>query len=68
MCVCAYTYIFLFWPPCGIWNSQARDQIQHTVVTYATAAAMPDPLTHCARPGIEPTSWCCKDSANPMLP
>ena len=25
--------IFLFWPPRGIWNSQARDQIWATVVT-----------------------------------
>ena len=26
------------------------------LLTYATAAAMPNPLTHSARPGTEPTS------------
>ena len=59
---------FLFWPPHGIWNSQARDQIWAAVVIYAAAVATPDPLTHCARPGIEPVSWCCKDTANPIAP
>ena len=43
-----------FWLPHGIRMFQARDQIQATVATYAAAVAMPDPLTHCARPGIEP--------------
>ena len=33
----------------------------------ATAAAMSDPLTHCARPGIEPASWCCRDAAGPIV-
>ena len=32
-----------FWPPHGIWSSPARDQIGATVVTYAAAAATPDP-------------------------
>ena len=49
----------LFWlfspnPPCGIWSSWARDQILATVVTYTAAAAMQDPLTHSAVPGMEP--------------
>ena len=35
-------------------SSQARDWIQATAATYATAAATPDPLTHYTRPGIEP--------------
>ena len=30
---------FFFWMSCGIWSSQARDQIQATVATYATAVA-----------------------------
>ena len=28
----------------------------------------PDPLTHCARPGIKPMSWCCRDAVNPIAP
>ena len=35
----------------GIWSSWAKDQIGAAVVTYAEAAAMPDPLTHCAWAG-----------------
>ena len=29
---------------------------------------MPDPLTHCAGPGIEPASQCSRDAANPTVP
>ena len=29
---------------------------------------MPDPLTHCAGPGIKPTTWCWRDTANPFVP
>ena len=49
---------FFFWPPCGIWSSQARDQIQATQSL----------LIHCAWMGIEPASWCCWDMANPVAP
>ena len=49
-------------------NSQARDQIQATVVTYTTAVATLAPLTHCARPGIELASWRCRDTTNPIAP
>ena len=42
-------FVFLFWPPSGIWSSLTRDQIQAVLVTWVAAAAMPDPLTHCAR-------------------
>ena len=40
-------------------SSQAMDWISAVAVTYTTAAAMPDPLTHCAVPGIEtaPPQW-----------
>ena len=38
--------------PHSVWSSWARDQIQTTVVTYTTATAMTDPLTHCAGLGI----------------
>lgn len=34
-------------------NSQARDRIPATAATYI---AVPDPLTYCAGPGIEPAS------------
>ena len=34
-------------------NSQARDWIQATAVAYAAAEATRDPLTRCARLGIE---------------
>jgi len=27
-----------------------------------------DPLTNCARPGVEFVSWCCRDTANPVVP
>ena len=62
---------FFFWPPCGIWSSQASDQIQAEVSTYAAPVAMlPDPLTHCASPGIEPEpmSGSSRDATNPITP
>ena len=65
----SFLFGFLFfWLPCGIWRSQARDQIWAAVATYATAEVTPDPLTHCARPGIEPVSWCYRDAADPIVP
>ena len=51
-----------------MWSSQARDQIRAAVATCVTAVAMPDPLTHCARLGIKPVAWCCRDSADPCVP
>uniref|UniRef100_A0A8D0MVD7 Uncharacterized protein n=1 Tax=Sus scrofa TaxID=9823 RepID=A0A8D0MVD7_PIG len=71
VCLC----FFLFWPPYGIWSSLARDQIQATVVIYATAKAMLDPLTHCAEQGIEPVSLvlqryrpsCCVIVGTPLF-
>ena len=55
-----------FWLPRSIWSSWARDQIQATVVAYATAAAIPNPLTHCTWLGIESVSWHFRDTADPM--
>ena len=49
-----------------MWNSWARDQIQVTVATYAIAATL-DPLTHCARQGMEPASWLCEDAPDPTV-
>lgn len=36
-----------FWPPHSVWRSRAKEPIAATVVTCATAAEMPGPLTHC---------------------
>ena len=58
--------VFLSWPPCGVWGSWARDQIQAAGATYAAAAAAPDPLSHCAGLGIDPSSWHCRDAADPI--
>ena len=27
-----------------------------------------DPLIQCARPGLKPASWCCRDMADPLAP
>ena len=35
-------------------SSWARDWIQTSVVTYASAVVMPDPLTHFTGPEMEP--------------
>ena len=35
-------------------SSQARDWILAVAVTYTATVAMPDPLAHCSRPGIQP--------------
>ena len=37
-----FFFFSLFWPPCGIWRSLARDQIRATVATYVRAVAMLD--------------------------
>ena len=61
----SYLFIyFLFWPPRGIWSSQARGQIRATAVTYTDAAAMLDPLTPLCWLGIQPASWHCRDAPN----
>ena len=49
-------------------SSWVRDQIRATVATYIAAATTQDPLTECARPGLEPVSWCCKDATDPIAP
>ena len=74
---CFYSILFIhsliqqlfflnFLSTCGIWSSRARDQIWAAVWTYTTAAPTPDPLTHCAGPGIEPVFWHCRDTADPV--
>ena len=45
--------IFLMATPTAYGSSQARGGIPAAAVTYD--GTKPDPLTHCTRPGIEPT-------------
>ena len=52
--VATYFVSFFMAAPEAYGSSQTRDCIHATAGTYATAVAMPDPLTHCAWPGIEP--------------
>ena len=61
-----FLFLFLFGHTHGIWSSQARDQILVAVATHATAAAILDPLTHCAGPGLGPESWRCRDATDPI--
>ena len=66
----SFIYLFIFMAtPMAYESSQVRDWIWATAVTYATAAAMPDPLTYCTRPGIEPhlhsSLRCCSQILNP---
>ena len=44
------------------------EQIQVAVATYTSAAVSPDPLTHCARPGIKPSSWSSRDVIYHVVP
>lgn len=60
-----FYFCFCFFQPGGIWNSQVRNQIRAMVVTYAAAAATPDPLTHCPGPRTEPASWHYRDAIDP---
>ena len=46
--------------------SQGSDRTAFT--TYAAAVAVLNPVTHCAWPGIEPASWCCRDPDDPIMP
>ena len=39
---------------CGIGSSHGRGWIQASAVTYTRAVVLPDNLTHCSQPGIEP--------------
>ena len=55
-----------FWPPHGIWSSQARDQMWAVVGTYISAVAKLDPLIHRAGLGIKPVSWCCREATDPI--
>ena len=64
-----YTIFFLFfWLSHGIWSSQAKNQIQAAVVTYATAATMPGALTQSVGPGMELVSWHYRNTTNPVAP
>ena len=68
-------FFSFFWLPHGIWSSQARDHVWAVVVTYATATATLDPLTHFPGPGTEPVSlalqrccqFCCVTMGTPEV-
>ena len=49
--------LFVCFSPC-FWLTWARNQIRASLVTYAAAAAIPDPLTHCVGrgPNLHPGS------------
>lgn len=49
--------VLFCWPPCSTWSSQARDQIEATVVTWGNTGSS-NPL---CQAGIQPASWCCKE-------
>ena len=49
------SFFFLFWPPCGIWNSRAKDEIQ-------TAIASGGNLNLLCPARIEPVSPCSQDA------
>ena len=53
-----------------LWLHQWHMEIlgQGLNLSCTTAAVMPDPLTHCVGLGMEPVSWCCRDTANPIVP
>ena len=48
-----FLFFFLMATPIVYGSSLLRDRIGATTVTYTTAVATPDPLTHCTGPGIE---------------
>ena len=47
--------VWFFWPPHGIWNSQARDQIPATVAAQAAAVATLWILNNALGPGWDAT-------------
>ena len=53
-------FFFLFGRPVayGVPRSGIRSKLQLQPCSNAT---------HCAGPGIEPASWCCRDATNPMV-
>ena len=55
-----FFFFSLIWMPYGMWKflGQGSDLSQRTA---------PDPLTHCAGPGIKPASWCCRNATDARL-
>ena len=51
----------------SIWNPLARDRIWAAAVTYAAAAAIPNPLTHRTGLRIEPAPLRCKEPLSQIL-
>ena len=49
----------------GLWSSRVMNSVWARGTTYEAAAAMLDPLTHCAGLGIKTASWRCRDATDP---
>ena len=58
-----FVFPFFFWTSCGIWNSQAMDQIWATASVRSQGCSNAGSLIHCAGPGSNPYP-----SAPKMLP
>ena len=61
-------FILIFRCPEADGVPPVRGQIRGAGASYATAAAAPDPLMHCAGPGIEPASWPCRGAPYSIAP
>ena len=49
-----YYYYYFYGCICGIWMFPGQGLNPSAAAIHATVVATPDPLTHCAGPGIEP--------------
>ena len=63
-----FVSLFFFFGCRVAYDSLGQGSNPNTFVTYAGAAATPDPLTHCPRPGVELTPWSCRNAANTIVP
>ena len=53
--------LFLFWLPSGTWSPGPG-------ITLSYSCGNARFLTHCAWPGVEPTSQCSQEAASPIAP
>ena len=59
---------FPFLSPHGLLGCVARGQVLAAVVTFAGSSCGRDPLTNCSGLGIEPASWCFRDTTDRLVP